>query len=1043
MLRTLTGARPARAPTYSYALALVSLLTWWCGDMPPVPYSVVHHPFVGPLDESVEPALLEQGFTEIENGSFEEQGKIRKRPGTTELNSALSGTPDVERFIKWKDALLVATGQASGRLLRPNASTMLEVTQQMSECTVRRKAIERSIQDNVFNPEVAWSNGYFVYVWQAQGGIWCRVTDDSGRTYLFDQNLNSLTGIKNPRVAVNGNYVLVCYQATSGTDQLRGRIIDCSTVPTISSETTLLSDIFSSKIGAYDISHNGAAAGEFLLAYINLSDERVGRKVTTTGGAAPVLGSTWRAAQAALAAHTRISVLQAQPSGTPAGVLAFVDSGSVRVEIYNTSSGAQILAATSHIPVGALEAGTGIAKITELSYLIVGHEQGTSSTPQILWWRWITSAGVQGITRSTARLRLESKPWTMPLDISGTDRQFCVVSTEDVFAVVELADTDASARPVATFGKSQQNTFGLGSGPRHMPSWVSADTFRRHTGVYLQAAGAETHGAGDHVILDFDDSARYQAAESGDLAYWASGLVQYTDGDNAHESGFLQTPQIHASNGTGTGLVANDIYDYVLVYEWFDRWGNYHQSPPSEVERHTVPDAGGSQGTVDLDLEHLSLTLRQRQTATQRRVQLAVYRANVSVAGAPASEVGVFYREYTIVGTPAARDNDPQRLSFQTINDNGTQFSNANPTLYTSGNVLEQDVVYGGGRALVRHKARIWVGGGEEPDVLWYSQEETEGRPAEFNLAQQVRIPGEEVNALASLDDALIAFSKDRIYAIFGEGPNSTGDPQSGSFTVPIVVHSDGGCDQPRGTVSTPLGVFFVGRQGFYLLDRSRSVQFIGDAVQDTFAAFPQVRSATYVQHRGEIRWLVRNAAETAWRVIVFDFESKKWAVWKYATERIGADSAYSAGSWYYVAKDGVVAQETSTYTDDGNWYGVKVTTGHLSFGDWQTLKRLRRVRVMLERRGTGGCALQLARNGAAFGAPTDSDTFVWTEAEVAALVEAGMRAHVDKQKGHRYQILVGEVEPASPDEGLAFIGFSYEVGMRTGVQRAPKADSK
>jgi hypothetical protein len=1006
--------------------------------MSPVQYQVVHKPFVGPLDEASEPALLEDGFTVIENGSFEEPGKIRKRPGTSELNTAIAGSPDVERFIKWKDSLLIATGQASGRILRPNATTLLEVTQQMSECTVRRRAIERSIQDNVFNPEAAYANGYFVYAWKASGGIYCRITDDSGRTYLFDQNLSSATGVTHLRVAVmgNGRYVLICYFPTSGTTQLRARIVDCTTVPVISSEVTILTDILDAA-GCYDISPNGSAA-EFLLAYIDIAGQRVGVKVTTAG-ALPALGSTWRAAQAPIGTHSRISVLDAAPSGTPAGVIAYVDSGAVRVEVYNTSTAAQILAATSHIPLGALEAGTGITKLTESSYMVYGHENATATTPQIMWWRWITSSGTQGTTRSTARLRPESKPWTIH------DRQFCVVSTDNVFAVIELNDSDASARPVATFGKSQEATSGLGSGPRYMPSWVSAQSSKRHTGVYLQAAGADTHGAGDHLTFDFDDSARYQAAETGDLAYWASGLVQYTDGDNAHEAGFLQTPRLATANGAGTGLVAGDFYQYVLVYEWFDRWGNYHQSEPSEAVTAQVPDNGAGQGTIDVTVWHLSLTLRQRQTATQRRVQLALYRANVTVAGAPASETGVFHRERSIVLTVAGRDNDPQRLSFQTINDNGADFIASNPTLYTAGGVLEQDAVYGGGRALVRHKARLWVAGGEEPDIIWYSQEETEGRPAEFNLAQQVRIPGEEVNALASLDDALIAFSKDRIYAILGEGPNSTGDPQSGSFTVPILIHSDGGCDQPRGTVSTPLGVFYVGRQGIYLLDRSRASQYIGDPVQDTFAAFPVVRSATYVQHRGEIRWLMQNTAGTAWRVMVFDFESKRWAIWKYNTARVGADAAYSIGLWHYVASDGVVAYEPggSAYTDANGWYGITLTTGHIAFSDWQTLKRLRRLRPMLEKRGTGGLTVELVRNGHAFGTANQSSTFTWTEAAIAALSENGVRAHVDHQKGHRWQLRLKETEPAAPDEGLAFIGCSFEVGFRGGVQRAPKADSR
>jgi hypothetical protein len=1008
----------------------------------PIPYGAVHKPFVGPMDESVEPALLEDGFTLVSNGSYEEQGKIRKRPGTVSQNTAPAGTWDFERIIKWKDELLLATGKEQGFVLRPRTVTsLLGITSQMSEPTVRRTAIERSIQQDVFNPEVAVCNDYVVYVWQAGTSIYYRVADLNGRTVIFTTEIG--TSRTNPRVAVSGDqvtfpYVLIIYTATGGGGvNMYGRIVTCTPLPTISSEITLVANADNGTLGSYDITPN-TTVGNFLLGYITSANNLEGYVITSTSGV-PALGFNFHPGAAGVGTISRVAVLRADPTGVEAGILAYHDTGvtGVRYKINRVNNASAYLAATTILGVPTAESGLSITKISENSYVFVA-----SGTDFVMRWRWGTDTGTLGTERVTMRLRPEGKAFTQ------NSLQYVYCNIDDGFALVELNDSAASARLVAGFGRSIRAQ----TNQRFMPSWMSlwedGVDFRWHTGVYTLAHGVGSHKSGDHLTFDFTDDNRYQSAESGDLAYWGGGLIQYTDGEYVHESGFIQRPILSAADGAGTGLVAGDVFQYILVYEWFDRWGNYHQSEPGTntdglVVQHTVPNNGAGQGTIDVTLRHCTLSLRQRQTATQHRIQHALYRADIS-AGAAASVFGVFFREFTVSATPATRDNDPLATTSLVVNDNGANFSTANPTLYTTGGVLEQDSVFGGGTAFVRHKNRLWSAGGEEPDIIWYSQEETEQRPAEWNIAQQVRAPGEVINSLASLDDALVAFSEDRIYAIVGEGPNSTGDPQSGSFSAPILIHSDGGCAQPRGTVSTPLGVFYVGAQGFYLLDRSRSSQYIGDPVQDTFAAFPRVRAAVYVPHRGEVRWLCQDTNQSSWRVIVFDFEAKKWSVWTHSQAALGVDATYSDGAWYYLTKTGVVRKESATvFTDDGTWYGVGIITGHMAFGDWQTYKRVRRIRPIIEKRGTGGMTVEMIRNGHAFGTANQGQTFTWTEAEVAALSENGMRAHVHYQKGHRYQFRFLETQPASPDEGLAFIGCSFEVGIRGGVQRAPKADSK
>ena len=138
---------------------------------------------------------------------------------------------------------------------------------------------------------------------------------------------------------------------------------------------------------------------------------------------------------------------------------------------------------------------------------------------------------------------------------------------------------------------------------------------------------------------------------------------------------------------------------------------------------------------------------------------------------------------------------------------------------------------------------------------VYYSKRFAELTTPEFSVSNIIAL-GDERNltAIGKLDDKIVVFEPQDIHVIYGDGPDNTGKAgRDGGFSVHHVT-SDVGCDQPESVVETPSGLIFKSRRGFYILDRSLKLQFIGGPVQD-MSYNATVKTAQIVPEFAEVRF--------------------------------------------------------------------------------------------------------------------------------------------------------------------------------------------
>lgn len=987
-----------------------------------VAYTEIAKPFVGALQEDTDKRLLEDGFTTIENGEFTKTGRVSKRPGLEEIVDSLAGSTDGIRITAHDDTLIVT--QPIG--LRSHYYTAklgrMDVGDSIPEATVRTRGIQHDMAASLLRAQMTVCNGYAFYVWE---------TYDSSNTtlrYLIKEiatdsvRLQGSLGSQRfkPVVAPNSTSNTIALLYSSASTALYARLIDVSgTTPSVGIETTLLASTLHSQ-RSYDLVE-AEGGPHWWIGYVSTSGDGIFHLLTSGLGFTSLYTTTDTTLTRVALTVIDGSIFCAWQETATSTVKYTAIAGLGETPLAETTILTGISSVSGPLSIGRLTDTACIVSIfsSAVFYVRSGDNAGTLAPASAA--NWIRDAiGESKIFTANGR------PYQWIMTRWGGE-----YSTLVLMHLTIGATEPAQSRLISTagFGRPKPAT------ARDLPSHVGAESSNVfHFAPQLRYLSGSGLIGVDDIEASFEDPNRHQPQRFGKHTYFSGGYVAQFDAWQMPENGFVQVPALSVSAGSSaSGPTAGQVYTYVLVYEWVDAAGHVHRSTPSDPQTVTPVDNGGGVGSVNLSIGPCNITRKDEvhTTSVERpSILLAIYRS--------IGDGAVLYRLHAIDAHPIGLINNVSIISDYAYEDTVADSAHtANPTLYTTGGVLENDHVYGGCTTICLHKNRLWAAGGEDETELWYSQEFVGGEPAQFNITQKHYVPGDSVNLLMSLDDALIAFSPSRIYAILGDGPNALGDPSSGYFALPQLISSDSGCTFPRAAVLTPDGVMFVGRQGIYLLNRSRQVQYISAPVEDTIATYPTFQSATYVPDRGEVRWIVTDGTNA--RTIVYDRTAGKWAVWKHLGGDDLADATMYKNKYTVLRATGLVYQETAdSWDDDGAWYGLVIETGQMSFGGWQGQKRLKRFRLMLEQLGVGGVAVDVARDGAAY-----TGLYSFTGAEIAAATSGSVRGHMTLQRGHRWQFRVREAQSATDSHGLAFTGLAFEVATEGGLQRNVAAESK
>lgn len=296
----------------------------------------------------------------------------------------------------------------------------------------------------------------------------------------------------------------------------------------------------------------------------------------------------------------------------------------------------------------------------------------------------------------------------------------------------------------------------------------------------------------------------------------------------AAECGFLHSPTIlsittSAATGPGAGT-----YSYKAVYEWTDAYGRRHRSAPSAP--YSVTLATGN------ELPQLIVTAMQMSqrvfTASSLFPVVVIYR---TLNG------GTEYHR-TSVQAAAATTVVPN-VSMTDANTDAD--IDSNEFLYTDGGVLDFSLAPSC-RFMAASEDRVWAGGLWDPTIIQCSRVIIPGEPLQWaeHGSHQV-VLGDDCTGLAYMDGTVIAFTRNDIRLITGDGPNEQG---IGGFPPPRIYMSGIGCSNYRSIVQTPAGILFQYGNAIHLIPRGFGpVVNISANVRRHLEYYPTILSSAYL----------------------------------------------------------------------------------------------------------------------------------------------------------------------------------------------------
>lgn len=990
----------------------------------PLQKQTVDVPFVFGQDQGTAPEILQPGTpTVVTNGQYAKNGRVNKRDGTVAI--VTSGASVMNRLAVDGDMLLGfqdVTGGALGE--RIEATNAWQVNEFATPWTVRRRPVFRDMSQTLQQVDVAIVGNYRCAVWRKvdDNRIHLLITETASGTVVFNADV-SAADAQGPRIAkaLGAEIAIVSWVYAAGVDVNVLKVIKIDATvdpPTVGAEVAIVADVSVAVTPGiqYDITGMTGAGGRWACSYRqNATDDLAIQEITS----APAAGLS-----AVIAATITVSA-PLQVAGNLFVPYFDFGAGELRYVIRDATTWLAVLGVT------LIQAATSVQSVGLTNHvngadaIVVWSRTTAGSGSMTLRWAVTTVAGAVTVRQPTYRLDAESKPYTL----LGT--YWCWVRQGDfgsaAYALVELPNVAGLlARPVATAGIGQTPV-----GRTTNLRWTSrevAGTY--HTAVPAALATAGTRTGADELEWTISDPARWQSATFGSTTYFSGGIVCSWDGVRLTENAVVQSPQLISitPSGVAGGLESLKTYSWVVIYEYIDERGQRMRSVRSQI---LTGSPGGLLTSMDLVISPLTLTLRQQTTTPLSRVVIRIYRTEGDSTGAEVA----FHAIHSIDLIPAALDNDPFAAGDITFNDGVPDATIlGNEVLYTVGGALDNDTPWGGATYLWRHGPRLYACGGEDPEIVWASKEEVAGEPAQFSLGLQSRVAGDEIIGGASLDGLNVLFSEEAIYGISGDGPNDTGNPQTGTFSIPEPIASDAGCITARSIIDTPAGIMFQSRRGIMLLDRSRNIKYVGKPVEDTLRTFPLVIWSCLLPRTGHVFFGV--AGVEAQRVLAYDYVYDRWSERTYPASWGLSDGIVYQERLTILRSNGRVYQETpGTFTDDTAWFGQVLETGWISYGSQQGYKRLWRTILLTERRSAHGLTVEFAYD---YGAYEPADTVTLTAAETLAAGDQ-IRIHMKHQKGEAWRFRISETNPgAGAGEGFVAIGLGFEVGLMPGVQRLP-----
>ncbi len=421
-------------------------------------------------------------------------------------------------------------------------------------------------------------------------------------------------------------------------------------------------------------------------------------------------------------------------------------------------------------------------------------------------------------------------------------------------------------------------------------------------------------------------------------AYFGNARLTEIANTTVSEQGFFDFPQVFPQESETDGdLTALGNYAYVAVYIWSNGAGDVVRSAPSIDQLITLTD----------DTSSVDLYWTPYPFFTQKE--------DVTIE---------FYRSLNN-GSPQAmyKCGSTTSLDSFVFNDGlSDELLQENPQLYTNGGILPAFPFEPATAGWVVHNNRLFS---TVNNYVYYSLPlqqgvAVEGSPLLYVVGDTI---GGNWTGLASLDDKLILFKEDYIYACLGDGANGKG--QNSSLTTPQLVNSPVGCISANSIVRTPMGIMFKSSKGIYMLDRSLQVSYIGAPVEKFNTN--TVNTSTLLLKENKVKF---STAEG--NILTYNYFYQSWS-----TES-SLSFVYTTifdGKYTGILLNGNVYQNDPTiYTRDGEYYPMTVTTPWFKPAGVQGMISVTRMQLLGEYLSPHIMNITIGQNY--IDAPTDFQTF-------------------------------------------------------------------
>lgn len=1060
--------------------------------------------FAQGVDTKTDPKQVLPGkLLQLVNGRFITSQSIRKRNGTQALGSGIQGSTPVSggapslsalsACASFKNELLGFTGN---ELYSYSPTTTMwsdkgaATSNELSVFPVIRNAYSQTLGDS------AYLSGIIASVWEdSRGGIRYSVQDATTLEYYQQDVSIASSNATRPKVFALGNNFIFLYHNT-GTTNLKYAVLSVASPSSTLSFSNYATTILNAAPN-YDgvvmndtlyLAWNGTG-GTVKAKSLNRTASAFSSELSVAGEAAtncigifvdPILFQIWvtyndNTNQRAFVATQFLSTTLVRNPFTIEAQAAVNCTG------YSQSSGN----ATIYYQVSAVA--------TYNTYIRVNTA---------------TNAGVAGTAADFLRsVGLFTKPFAynsvvylgITYDSQVQPMYFVVDTTGRV--VSKLADgvgggltTKAQLSDVSTISSG---IFGF--------AYLQKDLLTTTGGTITNASGTVNLYNQTGIQfgqIDFTSQTAFLKTSIGNNLLFTGGILNSYDGVSVVEQGFHLFPEaVSVTNTTSGGALVAGTYQYSAVYEWVDNFGQINRSAPSIPTTIVVPagssltftadstagsttlanvssvtglfvgqvitdsTSGGNLtagtyitavGTTTITLSAAAAGTRVGDTyatvytnseaitvPTLRVTQKKSPRAPISVVLYRTQASGTIFYRVSSVSSPTVNTTTADIVSFT---DHVSDISLVgNEILYTTGGEIE-NIAPPAISLIATYGNRAMAVTSEDPLTFWYSKELIPGTPPQFSdqFTQTVDSRIVEITAISQLDDKFIQFGPNSIYYMTGSGPTSTGTQND--FSQSLLITSDVGCTNPRSVVTMPLGLMFQSGKGIYLLTRGLESVYIGADVE-AYNDY-SITGAVLIPNTNEVRFTTSNGV-----TLTYDYFFKQWVV---DEVQYGADACIFQNLFTYANPNGTMFQETvGSYTDNSNFYPLRIWTSWLSFAGLQGFQRVWQFLLLGSYKSPHTLQVRLAYDfmvSAIQEESIDATTLLGTgvygsDATYGDTTPYGgngsfyqFRITPNQQKCQAIQVQIEDVQTSDYGEGFSLSALSFMLGVKQGQYKSSSA---